>query len=40
MDKLSGLAQLLIEKETVSREEFVQFMNAAQPAPETGTENA
>ncbi len=35
LDKLHGLARLLIEKETVNREEFLQFMNssAAEPSP-------
>ena len=27
IDKLHGLASLLIEKETITREEFVAFMN-------------
>ena len=39
MDKLQGLAKLLIEKETVSREEFVAFMNPA-PVMETVADNA
>ena len=33
LDQLNGLAKLLIEKETVSREEFVQFMQPALEAP-------
>ncbi len=35
LDKLHGLAKLLIEKETVNREEFLQFMNrpAVEAAP-------
>ena len=32
LDKLNGLGQLLIEKETLTREEFVRFMNEA-PVP-------
>ncbi|MBE5783062.1 MAG: ATP-dependent metallopeptidase FtsH/Yme1/Tma family protein [Clostridiales bacterium] len=35
LDQLNGLAQLLIEKETVSREDFVRFMN---PEKETAQE--
>ncbi|MHC1785475.1 MAG: ATP-dependent zinc metalloprotease FtsH [Christensenellales bacterium] len=38
MDKLHGLANLLIEKETVSREEFVRFMGGQMPlVPAEGT---
>jgi cell division protease FtsH len=36
MDELNGLAQLLIEKETVSRQDFVNFINP--PAPEAQVE--
>lgn len=34
IEKLHGLAALLIEKETVNREEFLAFMNAALPSPD------
>lgn len=36
MDKLCGLAQLLIEKETVTREEFVRFMQGEAPVQAEG----
>ncbi len=36
MDKLCGLAQLLIEKETVTREEFVRFMQDEAPVQAEG----
>ena len=37
MDKLNGLAQMLIEKETVSREEFVKFMQDPAPVQADGS---
>ena len=37
MDKLNGLAQMLIEKETVSREEFVKFMQNPAPVQAEGS---
>ena len=37
MDKLNGLAQMLIEKETVSREEFVKFMQDPAPVQAEGS---
>jgi len=33
IDKLHGLANLLVEKETVTREEFVAFMDGDEQAP-------
>ena len=33
MDQLKGLAELLIEKETVTRDDFLRFMNPAAPIP-------
>ena len=45
-DKLEGLAKLLIEKETLSREDFVQFVDdmpqtqSESPAPATEEESA
>lgn len=36
MDKLHGLARLLMEKETIMREEFLEFMNSDQVVPALG----
>ncbi len=40
IDKLHGLAKLLMEKETLNREDFLTFMNADQPALTGGSTNA
>ena len=37
-DKLEGLSQLLIEKETISREDFIAFMDGVVPAADLSSE--